>query len=54
MNLLVRIYLNKDIEKVVINKIKIILNSIEIKRISFIKNFEGTAEFIKFPLYKIK
>ncbi len=54
MSLLVYIYLNKDIEKVIINKIKIILNFIEIKRISFIKNFESTAEFIKFPLYEIK
>jgi len=36
------------------NKIKVILNSIEIKRISFIKNFEGITEFIKFPPYKIK
>jgi hypothetical protein len=51
MNLLVRIYLNKDIEKAVINKIKVNLNFIEIERISFIKNFEGTVEFIKLPYY---
>jgi len=54
VNLLVYIYLDKDIKKAVINKIKIILNSIEIKRIPFTKNFEGTAELIKLPLYKIK
>jgi hypothetical protein len=54
MNLLVRIYLNKDIENIIINKIKIILNSIEIKRIFFIKNFEGRIKLIKLPLYKIK
>jgi len=33
------------------NNIKIILNFIEIKLISYIKNFEGTVEFIKFPFY---
>jgi len=51
MNLLVYIYLDKDIKKAVINKIKVNLNSIEIERILFIKIFEGTVEFIKFPRY---
>ncbi len=51
MKLLVYIYLDKDIEKAVINNIKVILNSIEIKLIFYIKNFEGIIEFIKFPLY---
>ncbi len=50
-NLLVYIYLDKDIKKAVINNIEVILNSIEIKLIPYIKNFEGIVEFIKFPRY---
>ncbi len=33
------------------NNIKVILNSIEIKLILYIKNFEGIVEFIKLPFY---
>ena len=51
MNLLVYIYLNKTIKKAVINKIKVNFNFIEIKRIPFIKIFEGIIEFIKFLYY---
>jgi hypothetical protein len=51
MNLLVYIYLDKDIKKTVINNIKVILNFIEIKLILYIKNFEGIIKFIKFSFY---
>ncbi len=51
MNLLVYIYLDKDIKKTVINNIKVILNFIEIKLILYIKNFEGIINFIKLSFY---